>query len=393
MPRGKNKLANTPKRGKQGGIYTRKRAAQLNSNSASVTGEASSPKATVSQQPLSKRSKKLTTQGLSDTRNVVHSNIQPLSGEVEVCTEPVVCSLGGPDHSINNNASPIQNPGKGGLDQDLDQFDTGFDDPMQVEVHAPDDEFDSDDFASEDEVDGEAIPEQAEEVFLDDACSVATCDSEVNFHTGGRFFCMEQELHDLVQDMVKDTLSNAASSRPKGRRQLVKSLSDTTIYAPALNRGTLANTQGVVNSLLRNNEQPNLAMGDLTINPQVADFVETIWQNTPQKEMRPNLVMEPQVNPSQAGASREEIAQEIDQAEVARTLANDSVLQAEKFKASVAPLPGKSTAVVNDVDDGFFHISCHVSPGLKEKIERGEFIDLEMQNLTKHWVGPRKWNW
>ena len=30
-----------------------------------------------------------------------------------------------------------------------------------------------------------------------------------------------------------------------------------------------------------------------------------------------------------------------------------------------------------DDDDDFFHVSCHIDEGIKSKIEKGEFVDLE----------------
>ena len=30
-----------------------------------------------------------------------------------------------------------------------------------------------------------------------------------------------------------------------------------------------------------------------------------------------------------------------------------------------------------DTDDDFFHVTCHVDPQLKERIEAGQFIELE----------------
>ena len=73
------------------------------------------------------------------------------------------------------------------------------------------------------------------------------------------------------------------------------------------------------------------------------------------------------------------------------------ILEAEKFCANVnAPKGNDLNALdfgidqqkelenlrINDSDDNFFHVTCHVKPGLKAKIERGEFIDLE-RLLTK----------
>ena len=61
----------------------------------------------------------------------------------------------------------------------------------------------------------------------------------------------------------------------------------------------------------------------------------------------------------------------------------DAILDAERFKASVVPPKGKLSYAEmvqlrkGDDDDDFFHISCHVSTDLREKIERGEFVDLD----------------
>ena len=57
------------------------------------------------------------------------------------------------------------------------------------------------------------------------------------------------------------------------------------------------------------------------------------------------------------------------------------IIQAEKFCTSVNAPPGKDQTVEVlqglDIDDQFFHVTCHIDPGLKQKIEKGEFVDLE----------------
>ena len=72
-------------------------------------------------------------------------------------------------------------------------------------------------------------------------------------------------------------------------------------------------------------------------------------------------------------------------------MAENSILQAEQFKAQVIAPKGNNFCNINmeqlspevelltrnDNDNDFFHITCHVDPGLKAKIERGEFIELE----------------
>ena len=66
--------------------------------------------------------------------------------------------------------------------------------------------------------------------------------------------------------------------------------------------------------------------------------------------------------------------------------ADKVVLNAEKIRANlIAPrgmLPINIDSNIEllrnlDNDDDFFHVSCHVDPALKEKIERGDFIDLD----------------
>ena len=77
----------------------------------------------------------------------------------------------------------------------------------------------------------------------------------------------------------------------------------------------------------------------------------------------------------------------------ARTAAQDAVIQAERFKASIQP---KGIAFNNnkmplaphdrmelmhlrylDDDDDFFHVSCHIDQALMQKIAHGEFVELE----------------
>ena len=77
-----------------------------------------------------------------------------------------------------------------------------------------------------------------------------------------------------------------------------------------------------------------------------------------------------------------------------RTVAEKQIVDAEHFKVNIMPPTGKSPEVIQNMDqlfhsltqflqkmanedDEFFHITCHVDVGLKAKIERGEFVELE----------------
>ena len=40
-------------------------------------------------------------------------------------------------------------------------------------------------------------------------------------------------------------------------------------------------------------------------------------------------------------------------------------------------MPSTSRGTGSNIDNEFFHITCHIELGLKQKIERGEFVELE----------------
>ena len=82
-------------------------------------------------------------------------------------------------------------------------------------------------------------------------------------------------------------------------------------------------------------------------------------------------------------------AAEQDQINRARSTADEAILQAERFKASIQTNQGneiverlRQLRYQDSEDDEFFHITCHIEAQLKLKIERGEFIELE-KTLTE----------
>ena len=62
--------------------------------------------------------------------------------------------------------------------------------------------------------------------------------------------------------------------------------------------------------------------------------------------------------------------------EEGRRAADQLILEAEKFKASVQPPKGNDQQFTQD-DDEFFHLSCHIDANLKKRIENGEFVELD----------------
>ena len=89
-----------------------------------------------------------------------------------------------------------------------------------------------------------------------------------------------------------------------------------------------------------------------------------------------------------------------EQTKAARTAAEQAILEAEKYKAMVEQPKGMChleprneedyqlmlARYYDKDDDDFFHITCHVEPNLRARIERGEFVELEklLQKLNQY---------
>ena len=206
----------------------------------------------------------------------------------------------------------------------------------------------------------------------------------------------------------------------------VKSPSDTTIYAPALAKNLNMTRPSVLDSM--HHDASRDGQKTLTVQHinQIADFVEAV--RLEQQEQQQQQLQRPQImgrivpspkDISEAGGSgvgqvNDQVVnlQEQDKADVeeAKTLADQLIIQAEQFKAAVAPksgindvIQGKANDIcdgsvsdflshpifkglinhirgslqVADPDDDFFHITCHLDANLKAKISRGEFVELE----------------
>ena len=156
---------------------------------------------------------------------------------------------------------------------------------------------------------------------------------------------------------------------------LIKSPSDTTLYAPALGRKLplqdeidLGNTGHKDNAWFIND---------------ISTFIESVRlgvknQQTGNKCNTPENRMD-----SRSESGNDETDRKFLEAQ---DKVKDMVVQAEQFRAIVNKQPkGKSNNLLLEdklgdnglSDDDFFHVTCHVDEGLMSKIENGEFIELE----------------
>ena len=180
-------------------------------------------------------------------------------------------------------------------------------------------------------------------------------------------------------------------------KQNIKSPSDTTIYAPALQ---LTPTNRIVNIPFAspalgpsNCCLPVNGDGDNTIDNLVSTFVENIRVQH-EEERRPSVrsqVVVPLVpeqtrqqqqyeqQQPEAGPSNRQLLEE------ANNYAEDMVVRAEQARAAVELPKGEFSWKQNVQfrspqglsDDEFFHLTCHVDSALKQKIERGEYVELD----------------
>ena len=122
-----------------------------------------------------------------------------------------------------------------------------------------------------------------------------------------------------------------------------------------------------------------------------------------------------------AGTSNNRTDQERQQINTARSAAETAILEAERFKAQVLP-PNKGTypdtsmgglyrkdirfnnndhnkfemeqirqmRYLDCEDDEFFHTTCHIDEAIKEKIRKGQFVELEKLLLKKLQVNTQE---
>ena len=164
---------------------------------------------------------------------------------------------------------------------------------------------------------------------------------------------------------------------------IVKSPSDTTIYVPALKHGK--RVDDVVN--------------------KISDFVESIHIESTRKDKHnqgdidsgiplTNDQPDEESHTRHRNSTPDRYARSSEEYERKKAdRADKIILEAKKFRANIAALKGTVSDASEfdfhtvteeiklrhllDNDDDFFHVTCHVDPQLKEKIEAGQFVELE----------------
>ena len=181
----------------------------------------------------------------------------------------------------------------------------------------------------------------------------------------------------------KQTTNNISSQNEKGKNKskvnVIKSPSDTTLYTPAMKK--------LINDGKNNKDH---------IIDRISNFVEEIRiettrdmpatpatppgaQGTPPVRNRPRQI--------EQGESSQEVRDNEMEHGPPEQRQQANMLREEAEQVRIPMEDPKGIAIVKNVverklnvddnDDEFFHLTCHVDSSLKAKIERGEYIDLE----------------
>ena len=143
-----------------------------------------------------------------------------------------------------------------------------------------------------------------------------------------------------------------------------KSPSDTTLYTPALrrNRRSLDAISKISNFV----ESMRLEEDDRGARTRVQDHVRP-------RKSEPGRNQHSSPRDRHDRDSRDRDRQSL---RPARELADQVIVEAERFKADLVPPRGRSNDFV-DNDDEFFHITCHVDWPIRERIEHGDYVELD----------------
>ena len=177
------------------------------------------------------------------------------------------------------------------------------------------------------------------------------------------------------------SINHSGERRVLNHDEKIKSPSDTTIYAPALQKTPVRQYAVIPEQQMRRSIFPKrVELQDKEINAvsKFSNFIEGVRLETTRKETT-NSSRKKQVEVVPEGPKEE---------------AAKLILESEKFNADTVLPPGEK--IDNNIenrfflgvgqpnnqvgiidDDDFFHVTCHIDKSLALKIERGEYVDLE----------------
>ena len=208
----------------------------------------------------------------------------------------------------------------------------------------------------------------------------------------------------LVEQIDKDEIQGVSQTSPN--RPLYKSPSDTTAYAPAIACvGTSPQIKRKYTHKIKNNGTPDKGE-TLNIESQdndnaIINFIKRIrlgessssGTSSSNQEKRAGVRSEVRVPELETSKKRNAEIDERSRAERARDDADNIIVQAEQYKAEIAPkgndfISKLKQIVDSTVDDEFFHTTCHIESTIRDRIKKGEFVELEKLLIKRKGARP-----
>ena len=209
-----------------------------------------------------------------------------------------------------------------------------------------------------------------------------------------------------VKEQLKEKEDKEKQTNSQNRAGNVHKVhSDTTIYAPAVLHNDEIIPEGVVANKLRSKQnsrvnspanksqvQANNVQLEIDMQNKANDTAKVI------ESCVNKLLNEIRIGTSGVGARPKDVHRRLDfgrsceppqekdtesDDERYRRLARERVIEAEKYKANIEIPKGKDNQNINqcprveDTDDEFIHITCHVDQGLIDKVEDKQFVELD----------------
>ena len=204
-----------------------------------------------------------------------------------------------------------------------------------------------------------------------------------------------EDIHEVNMNNSRNMYGSYQQNNVSGMDQRVlqpflahKSLSDSTLYTPALRLETEQNVAlNQISNFVENirlesqKNSPNVSRHGQRNSDQVEIDERDERDGRDRRGERSHGCVRSQIIP----VENKEQGHSMHDGE-AREVMDRVLLDAERFKATlVAPkgmLPIQIDSHVEllrklDNDNDFFHVSCHIDPLIRSKIEKGEFVDLD----------------
>ena len=211
----------------------------------------------------------------------------------------------------------------------------------------------------------------------------------------------EQVQHEIEKRQKLDNTSGMELDRSLEKLKL-KSNSDTTLYRPAIARVEDNRLNGTPSPCMPFAPMNCSTMNETNMNEQAAQTYNYDTINDGLSYLRYIADAKgDQPSTSRRNGDRAEERRQKEQINDARKAAESAILQAERYKARIQqPNKGMNNGIgiqfnnfkpnnkqsldelramryLDSEDDEFFHTTCHIEDAIREKIEKGKFIELE----------------